>query len=62
MVSNILENNFRARGVKFYFIIKQEIPEKEHNSWQEAVHSSLLSKWFKRVQFEYFNHPALINE
>lgn len=58
-----LEKKFPARGVKFYFIIKQGIPEKEHNSWQEAVsRSSPLSKWFRRVQFEYSDHPALISD
>ena len=57
-----LEKKLPARGVKFYFITKQDIPEKERTLWQEAVsRSSPLSKWFKRVQFEYFGQPALIS-
>jgi hypothetical protein len=55
------EKKLPARGVKFYFIIKQDIPEKEHASWQEALlRSNPLSQWFSRVQFEYSDHPALI--
>jgi hypothetical protein len=62
MVSNDLEKNFPARGVKFHFIIKQNISEKERNSWQEALNSSPLSMWFKQVSFEYSDHPTLISE
>ena len=51
MVSNDLEKNFPARGVKFHFIIKQNISEIERNSWQEALNSSPLSMWFKQVSF-----------
>ena len=58
-----LEKKLPARGVKFYFITKQDIPEKERTLWQEAVsRSSPLSKWFKRVQFEYSGQPALISD
>jgi hypothetical protein len=58
-----LEEKLPARGVKFYFIIKQDIPEKEHALWQEAVlRSSPLSQWFTRVQFEYSDHPTLIRD
>ena len=57
------EKKLTARGVKFYFIIKQDLPESEHLSWQDTiVRLSPLSKWFRRVQFEYSLHPALIND
>jgi hypothetical protein len=57
------EKKLPARGVKFYFIIKQDIPEKERAFWQEAVlRSSPLSQWFTRVQFEYSDHPTLISD
>lgn len=58
------EKKLPARGVKFYFIIKQDIPEKERAAWQEAVsRSSPLSKWFGRVQFKYWDdHPTLISD
>jgi len=58
-----LEKKLPARGVKFYFITKQDLPEKERSWWQEAVsRSSPLSKWFRRAQFEYSGHPALITD
>jgi hypothetical protein len=58
-----LEKKLPARGVKFYFITKQDIPEKERASWQETVsRSSPLSKWFERVQFEYSDRPSLITD
>jgi hypothetical protein len=63
MVSNDIDKIIPARGVKFYFLINQNIPEKERNSWQETIsRSSPLSKWFRRVQFEYSDHPALISD
>jgi len=59
----IIENKFPARGVKFYFIVKQDIPEKEHNSWQDLIlRSGPLSQWFNGAQFEYSNHPTLISD
>lgn len=36
----ILEKKLPARGVKFYFITKQDVPEKVRTSWQEAVSRS----------------------
>jgi hypothetical protein len=57
------EKKLPARGVKFYFIIKQDIPERERAVWQEAVlHPNPLSKWFAQVQFEYSEHPTLIRD
>jgi hypothetical protein len=57
------EAKLPARGVKFYFIIKQNIPKKEHQSWQDTImRLSPLFRWFKRVEFGYSDHPTLIND
>lgn len=53
------EKKLKARGVKFYFIIKQDVPKREHFLWQDAIaHSSPLSKYFRRVDFGYFGYSG----
>lgn len=57
------QKKLAARGVKFYFIIKQDIPEKERTLWEDAIkRSSPLSKCFRVASFGYSDHPALISE
>ena len=59
-----LEERLLARGVKFCFIIKQDIREEEHSVWQEMLsRSSPLSSWFRRVVFECSDHhPGLAGD
>lgn len=52
-----------ARGAKFYFITKQDIPKEEYGMWEDTLsRSSPLSSWFGEVRFEYSYHPALIRD
>ena len=59
----ILEKPLPARGVKLYFVVKQEIREEERSLWQNAIsRSTPLAKWFGQVEFHYSDHPALVND
>jgi len=56
------EKKLKARDVRFYFIIKQDIAEREQLLWQDAVaRSSPLSKCFRRADFRYSGDTALIS-
>lgn len=57
------ENALLARGVKLYFICRQDIPDEDHATWQEAVSlASPLRTWFGGIEFEYSDHPDLISD
>jgi hypothetical protein len=57
------QKKLMVRGVKFYFITKQDLPKDQHAWWQEAVlRSNPLAKWFDPIQFEYSEHPTLITD
>lgn len=57
------EKKLAARGAKFYFIIKQDMPENERTLWQDSIaRLSPLSKCFRRVDFGYDAHPLLFGE
>lgn len=57
------EKKMAARGAKFYFIVRQDMPEEERTSWQHAIaRLSPLSKCFRRVDFAYDAQPSLLAE